>query len=143
MSYWITENCTGCTACTRICPVQAITGKRKELHEIIADVCIDCGACSRVCPVNAIEDQQRMSTKRIKRSLWPKPVVDSARCVSCGVCIQTCPTGCLEWDDQFINGKHTVPVLAAPGNCIACALCETACPVNAIEMVVTEKKISN
>ena len=49
MAYWIIETCTGCTACTRICPVQAIIGERKQLHEIIAKVCIDCGACMQSC----------------------------------------------------------------------------------------------
>jgi ferredoxin len=139
MAYWITETCTGCTACTRICPVQAITGERKQRHEIIPEVCIDCGACSRICPVYAIEDNLQSPTRHMKRSLWPKPIVNVERCISCGVCIQTCPTGCLDQDGQYKNGNHTVPVLLHPAQCIACALCETACPVNAIEMGIVEK----
>ncbi|MDX9864656.1 MAG: 4Fe-4S binding protein [Anaerolineaceae bacterium] len=134
MAYWITEACIGCTACVRICPVQAITGERNQQHHIIAEVCIDCGACSRVCPVDAIEDSQRAPTFHIKRSLWPKPVIDPAQCVCCGVCIQACPVGCLGLGNTLKNDGQLIPVLLLPEQCIACALCEMACPVNAIEM---------
>lgn len=134
MACWINETCTGCTACTRICPVQAITGERNQRHEIIPEVCIDCGACSRICPVNAIEDSLHAPAQHIKRTQWPKPVVNAARCISCGVCIQTCPAGCLGQDGLYKNGNRAVPVLLHPAQCIACALCEAACPVNAIEM---------
>ncbi len=34
MPYIITENCTGCTACIKRCPTDAITGERKLLHVI-------------------------------------------------------------------------------------------------------------
>ncbi|MDM8534529.1 NADH-quinone oxidoreductase subunit NuoF [Clostridiaceae bacterium HSG29] len=50
----ITDKCIGCTVCTTVCPVDCITGKRKELHVIDQNVCIKCGACIEKCPVNAI-----------------------------------------------------------------------------------------
>ena len=142
MAYWITEHCIGCTACVRICPVQAITGERKQRHKIIADVCIECGACSRVCPSDAIEDSMHAPTCHLKRALWPKPVINLAQCVCCGVCIQTCPAGCLGLNDSSKNGGHFMPVLLHPAECIACALCETACPVNAIQMISGIKNVS-
>ncbi len=43
MAYTIVENCIGCTACTKKCPVEAITGLRNEVHIIDAELCIDCG----------------------------------------------------------------------------------------------------
>jgi NADH:ubiquinone oxidoreductase subunit F (NADH-binding) len=48
------ETCIGCTRCARNCPVDAIDGKPREVHEIDPDICIRCGICAQVCPVNAI-----------------------------------------------------------------------------------------
>jgi len=54
LSYKITDNCRGCTKCVRVCPVDAISGKVKEVHEIDQDKCIKCGACMEACPFDAI-----------------------------------------------------------------------------------------
>ena len=48
------ELCRGCTACTKVCPVGAISGTRKAVHVIDPDKCIKCGACAERCPFKAI-----------------------------------------------------------------------------------------
>jgi len=50
----IADQCDGCHACFKACPVDAISGTPKELHVIHHDACISCGACFDVCPTEAI-----------------------------------------------------------------------------------------
>jgi len=54
LSYFITDACTGCTRCVRVCPTKAITGTVKQRHVIDQDKCIKCGACMDACTFKAI-----------------------------------------------------------------------------------------
>lgn len=54
ISFNITDDCRGCTACARKCPVGAISGNKKEKHFIDQDVCIRCGRCEENCKFDAI-----------------------------------------------------------------------------------------
>jgi NAD-dependent dihydropyrimidine dehydrogenase PreA subunit len=51
----IPENCVGCTACRRVCPVGCIAGHPKQVHFIDLNICISCGACFDACKFNAIK----------------------------------------------------------------------------------------
>jgi NADH-quinone oxidoreductase subunit F len=50
----IEENCTGCTICAIKCPVDAISGERKQVHFINQEECIKCGVCFSRCKFEAI-----------------------------------------------------------------------------------------
>jgi NADH-quinone oxidoreductase subunit F/NADP-reducing hydrogenase subunit HndC len=54
MHYKITDTCIGCGKCKRSCPVDCITGDKREIHIINQLACIKCGTCEAACPVHAI-----------------------------------------------------------------------------------------
>jgi NADH:ubiquinone oxidoreductase subunit F (NADH-binding)/(2Fe-2S) ferredoxin/NAD-dependent dihydropyrimidine dehydrogenase PreA subunit len=55
IEYWIDPNlCTGCGACTRVCPQLCIEGEKKAPHVVNKMHCIKCGACYDVCRFQAI-----------------------------------------------------------------------------------------
>ena len=48
------KNCTGCTACYNICPVNCISMKEDKegfLYPVENDRCIHCNKCRDVCPI--------------------------------------------------------------------------------------------
>ncbi len=57
LSVVIGEGCIGCTACKRVCPVDAISGEVKGVHVIDQSKCIKCGACIPKCPKKVIVKQ--------------------------------------------------------------------------------------
>ncbi|HKL93958.1 MAG TPA: NADH-quinone oxidoreductase subunit NuoF [Clostridia bacterium] len=53
--YTITDACVGCSACSRKCPVNAISGELKSKYIIDQSKCIKCGVCFDTCKFTAIE----------------------------------------------------------------------------------------
>ena len=54
VTYTIDENCTGCGACIKQCPTEAIHGDPKQLHTIDQTKCTKCGNCRAICPEDAV-----------------------------------------------------------------------------------------
>ncbi len=53
--YSISEtDCTGCGACAKICPTQAIQGEKRQNHFILSEICSKCGSCMDVCQADAV-----------------------------------------------------------------------------------------
>jgi Na+-translocating ferredoxin:NAD+ oxidoreductase subunit B len=47
--------CIGCTLCIVACPVDAIVGAPKAMHQVINASCTGCDLCLPPCPVDCIE----------------------------------------------------------------------------------------
>jgi len=135
MSMTIGEACTGCTACVRACPVDAIRGERGKRHLIDPMKCIECGACGRVCPASAVTDGDGLAVERLMpRSAWAKPVFDLSRCISCAACEEKCPVGCITLSEGKPGGLEAWPSLSAPEACVSCGYCAFYCPMACIEV---------
>jgi ferredoxin len=53
---WLKERCTHCTACTALCPTQALWIDRVAMTVgFDKDKCIACEMCVTVCPYSAME----------------------------------------------------------------------------------------
>ncbi len=48
------EACTGCQSCARKCPQDAISGEKKQPHQLDQTKCIKCGICYDACKFGAI-----------------------------------------------------------------------------------------
>ena len=61
------QNCTGCSKCVNVCPVEAIAlssandpkKTTRKQATLIEDRCLGCGLCVRACPENVIKLKSR------------------------------------------------------------------------------------
>ena len=129
----ITETCTGCTACAKVCPTGAISGEKKGQHTIEARLCIECGACGRICPKESVFNDKGEKIARLKRSEWPKPIINEKACYACENCVEACPVNALSMLDEDLPLEKNHAALAQPNKCIACGWCVKNCVFDAIE----------
>jgi len=136
MAFSIGEECTGCTACVRSCPVFAIAGERGKHHEINPLRCVECGVCGRVCPGGAISDGGGKTCSPVKRSPWSRPRVDEKLCSACGICVYDCVFRALSISLPRERGDIRVYAeLSGPDKCVGCGICEKHCPLGVIVMI--------
>jgi len=135
MSYHISEACSGCTACAKNCPVFAISGERNAHHSINEKRCVECGVCGRICMKGAITDNAGNVCSPVKRSEWPKPVINSEICSACQICVNDCTPGALRISLPRFRGDIAVYAeLFDSKRCVGCGICQQHCPIEAIRM---------
>jgi NADH:ubiquinone oxidoreductase subunit F (NADH-binding) len=49
------EKCTKCGSCSKVCPTNAVSWKKKELASIDLEKCVKCRSCIVACRFNAID----------------------------------------------------------------------------------------
>jgi electron transport complex protein RnfB len=139
-SHFITDKCTACTICERVCPTNAITSG--EIFYIDPDLCINCSVCGVYCPFDAIDDSRDVTVARIKAKQIPKAVVHEETCTGCEFCVDVCPFEAIEMrpaDGSAADPLHPLPQTAQIAyviekNCVSCKLCEQVCIKDAIEI---------
>ncbi len=68
------NNCIGCTACIKACPVDAIVGASKLMHTVLPDRCTGCELCVPACPVDCIS--MVPLEESIANWKWRYPVIE-------------------------------------------------------------------
>ncbi len=71
------NTCIGCTLCIQACPVDAIIGAAKHMHDVIADLCTGCDLCVSPCPVDCISMQP--VTSNTGWDAWSKKQASDAK----------------------------------------------------------------
>jgi len=97
----ISADCTGCRACTHICPTDAIPYEQENqvlklwgrdfeipVCSVQTDICRGCGICEEVCPFSI----PRVS---MQKNELPLAQISQTTCVGCGICAGACPTGAI------------------------------------------------
>ncbi len=55
ITYYIDDECIGCTICSQQCPVEAIGFRPHEKHDIDTSRCTKCDICREACPAGAVK----------------------------------------------------------------------------------------
>ena len=69
--------CIGCTLCIQACPVDAIVGAAKHMHNVVPSLCTGCDLCVEPCPVDCIT--MHAVTTETGWNAWSKEQANDAR----------------------------------------------------------------
>jgi Fe-S-cluster-containing hydrogenase component 2 len=76
ISYYINpEKCQACMICLKRCPVDAISGRKRQIHVIDQDICLKCGTCLDACPPHF------SAVQKISGTPVPPPVPEDERAI--------------------------------------------------------------
>jgi len=135
-SHFITEACTSCSICERVCPTNAISAG--ERYFIDPDLCINCSVCGVYCPFDAIDDSEEVLVQKIKPKQVPKALVHEELCTGCEFCVDVCPFEALEmkplYESEYGLPQTSQIAYVIDKNCVSCKLCEQVCIKDAIEV---------
>lgn len=135
MAHIISEACIGCGACKTKCPVNAIDGEKKAVHQINPIRCVDCGVCGKICPKEAVLNQNKLRLVKVPREAWVKPIIQKNLCSACSICVDICSFECLKISEPQFKGDIDVQaILENEKKCVGCAMCRDYCPLQAITM---------
>ncbi|KAA6313040.1 NADP-reducing hydrogenase subunit HndC, partial [termite gut metagenome] len=67
VKYEVTEDCVGCTKCSKACPVDAIPYTPYQIHSIETEKCVLCGLCIEECSFDAIRKVQKLEHENIHK----------------------------------------------------------------------------
>lgn len=125
--------CIGCTKCLPACPVDAIIGAPRQLHQVLGDACTGCGLCLPPCPVDCIQLEPREQP-----NLPALDMPDAVRilaapgepCTHCDACQPVCPEALSprEMHARLLALEEPEELLPALNACTRCAACDLACP---------------
>lgn len=102
----------------------------------------ECTACSEVCPTDAIEriDKAEKSSIKIGTAHWIKknciPLTDG---VECGNCAKHCPSGAILMVNSIPGDEESVKIPTInEERCIGCGACENLCPSRPFSAIYVE-----